>query len=88
MSKLSQYKGDEIKKNEEDDAQKELKNKFNTYKNMSKEQLNVQLMQEVARQKSSGSFDYQTLSNMVENLKGALPEKDYQNVKRILESLK
>lgn len=87
MSKLSQYKGGE-KENAEDNAQRELKNKYNTFKNMNKEQLNVQLMQEVARQKSSGSFDYEALSNMVESLKGALPEKDYQNVKRILESLK
>ncbi len=87
MSKLSQYKREDGERNGED-AQKELQNKYNTYKNMSKEQLNVQLMQEVARQKSSGSFDYEALSSMVETLKGALPEKDYQNVKRILESLK
>ena len=87
MSKLSQYKSGE-RESTEDNAQKELKNRFNSYKNMNKEQLNVQLLQEVARQKSSGSFDYEALSKMVESLRGALPEKDYQNVKRILESLK
>ncbi len=85
MSKLSQFSN--LPQNEKE-AKEELNEKFNLYKDMNKQQLNEQLMQEVARQKQAGSFDFATLSNMVESLKSVLPETDYQNVKRILESLR
>ena len=85
MSKLSEFNCEE--KNEQN-REELLKRKYDSFKNMSKEQLNAELLKEVARQKSSGVFDYQNLSEMVERLKGALPMSDYQNIKRILESLK
>ncbi len=68
--------------------EEELKQKYDSLKDMNKDQLNSELMREVARQKSSGSFDYNTLSNMVESLRGSLPQSDYENIKRILESLR
>lgn len=90
MSKLSDFKSytqnnDNKKKSFSED---DLKQKYDTYKDMSKEELNSQLLKEVARQKSQGTFDYNTLSSMVEGLKGSLPENDFNNIKRILESLK
>lgn len=86
MAKLSEFEFNN--KNNTNVSEEELRNKFDEYKDMSKEQLNSQLFSEVARQKAEGSFDYNKLAEMVENLRGALPEQDYNNIKRILESLK
>lgn len=86
MAKLSEFEFNNQKS--DNVSEEELKNKFEQYKDMSKEQLNSQLFSEVARQKMEGSFDYEKLAGMVENLRGALPEQDYNNIKRILESLK
>ena len=55
---------------------------------MSKEQLNNELLKEVKKQKENGSFDFNALSNMVENLRGILPASEYENIRRILENLK
>ena len=61
---------------------------YNKYKDMDAETLNSTLLSEVARQKSNGTFDYQKLESMLEGMKDALGETNYQNMKRILESLK
>ena len=71
-----------------DIMQKDLKEKFDQYSGMNKQQLNQQLFEEVARQKKEGKFDFAALSGMVENLKGMVSQQDYENIKRILESLK
>lgn len=84
MGKLSQFN----MANEEKDAKDKLQEKFDTYKDMSKDQLSGELYNEAKRQKQEGTFDYEKLSSMVESLKGALDEKSYENVKRILESLR
>ena len=81
MARLSQFSPSEK-------TREELKEKYDTYKNMNSSELNAQLYKEVARQKSSGTFDYNALSNMVESLRGSIPEGDYNNIKRILESLR
>ena len=86
MARLSEFDFNKNKKNTV--TEKELRDKFDEYKDMNKEQLNSQLFSEVARQKSQGTFDYDKLSSMVESLRGALPEQDYNNIKRILESLR
>ena len=62
--------------------------KYNEYKDLSASQLNDELFKEVAKQKQDGSFNYAQLENMVESLKGSLSPENYQNMKRILESLK
>ncbi len=84
MGRLSQFENNNNEKTKED----EIKEKFETFKGMNKNELNSELYKEVARQKSCGTFDYNKLSAMVDNLKGTLPEGDYNNIKRILESLK
>ena len=61
---------------------------YNKYKDMDAGTLNSTLFSEVARQKSNGTFDYQKLESMLEGMKDALGETNYQNMKRILESLK
>ena len=87
MGKISDFEFYNNYKDEKVNEQ-DLKNKFDQYKDMSKDQLNSELFSEVARQKAEGCFDYQKLSLMVDNLKGILPDQDYNNIKRILESLR
>ena len=55
---------------------------------MSQKDLSEELFKEVSRQKSKGTFNYNALSSMVENLRPSLTQEQYQNMKRILESLK
>ena len=69
---------------EENDIVKE----YNKIKDLSQQEINAKLFDEVAKQKRDGTFDYQKLEQMVENLKGGLSEQDYKNVKRMLERLK
>jgi len=86
MGKLSDFNFNNQKK--EQLKEQDIRNKFDEYKDMSKDQLNSQLFQEVARQKAEGSFDYEKLESMVNNLRGMISEQDYNNIKRILENLR
>lgn len=83
MAKFSQFKSQGKRVSEED-----IKNKYNTFKDMSKDDLSKTLLQEVAKQKAEGSFDYSQLESMVNSLQGILPNGDFENVRRLLESLK
>ena len=87
MAKLSQFKNQENKGQKMAPGQ-DFQDKFNQYKDMSEGELNSTLFKEVARQKGEGTFDYNALAGMVESLKNALPPQDYNNIKRLLESLK
>lgn len=99
MSKLSDFVSssaqDETKTASFDIQQKsagateqDLMNLYNKYKDMDAGTLNSTLFSEVARQKSNGTFDYQKLESMLNGMRDALGETNYQNMKRILESLK
>ena len=98
MTKLSNYTrpqkpSDEQKpkaqnENKKNVSEKDIMEKYNEYKDLSASQLNDELFKEVAKQKQDGSFNYAQLENMVESLKGSLSPENYQNMKRILESLK
>lgn len=98
MTKLSNYTrpqkpSDEQKskaqnENKKNISEKDIMDKYNEYKDLSASQLNDELFKEVAKQKQDGSFNYTQLENMVESLKGSLSPENYQNMKRILESLK
>ena len=86
MAKFSQFQNSN--KGNENASQDEIRNKYDQYKDMSSTQLNQELLSEVARQKANGQFDYQALENMVNSLQGVLPWQDFQNIRRILETLK
>ena len=88
MARLSEFDFNSKKNNEKRVTEEDIREKFYAYKDMSKQELNSQLFSEVARQKANGTFDYNKLTQMVESLKGSLPEQDYNNIKRILESLR
>ena len=86
MARFSQFKSQTKVNNSV--GEEEIKDKYNSYKDMSKEELNDALFKEVAKQKSAGTFDYDRLESMVGSLQGVLPAKDYENIQRMLESLK
>lgn len=86
MAKFSQFQNNN--RGNEHASQDEIRNKYDQYKDMSSTQLNQELLSEVARQKANGQFDYQALENMVNSLQGVLPWQDFQNIRRILETLK
>ena len=86
MTRFSQFNNQH---NERANAKEEdVRRTYDNYKNMSQSQLNASLLDEVAKQKANGTFDYEALSNMVDSLRGVLPENDYKNVKRLLENIR
>ena len=89
MGKLSQF--DYTKRQDkraETVSEEDIAKKYNSLKDMPKDQLERQLFDEVAKQKREGTFDYEKLESLVEGLKSGLSEQDYQNVKRMLSLLK
>ena len=97
MSKLSEFKNNKIDEKEntqnnktqkENITEKDLMDKYNQYKELDSNQIRDELFNEVARQKANGVFDYNKLENSLDSIKGVIGEDNYQNMKKILESLK
>ena len=89
MGKLSQFDNTKRQdKRAETVSEEDIAKKYNSLKDMPKDQLERQLFDEVAKQKREGTFDYEQLESLVEGLKSGLSEQDYQNVKRMLSLLK
>ncbi len=88
MSRLSEFQPKNENRQSGKSQEEEIRQKYNQFSGMNQSQLNAELYKEVARQKSAGTFDYASLSSMVEGMRGSLPESDYQNIKRILETLR
>lgn len=86
--RLSDFNNNKTEKVEENVTEKDIIDKYNQYKDLSSDQLSQELFKEVARQKANGTFDYQRLESMLDSIKGSLSEENYQNMKRILESLR
>ena len=89
MGKLSQF--DYTKRQDkraETVSEEDIAKKYNSLKDMPKDQLERQLFDEEEKQKREGTFDYEQLESLVEGLKSGLSEQDYQNVKRMLSLLK
>ena len=86
MGKLSDFENKNDKK--QDVSEKDLRQKYDEYKDMNNQELSNELMKEVDRQKLAGTFDYEKLEGIVDGLRGSLPEENYRNIKRILEGLR
>jgi len=82
--KLSDY----IKSKPEEKPEEKVQATYEELKNLSNDELTSRLYNEVAKQKSNGTFDYNMLNNSVESIKGYIPTETYENIKRMLESLK
>lgn len=79
---------DEKRANKQKDKEKQIEDEFNELKNCSSDQLMEKLAQEVKKQKLNGQFDYEALKNSIEQIKIYLPTQTYENMLRIIESLK
>lgn len=79
---------DEKRTKKQKDEEKQIENEFNELKNCSSDQLMEKLAQEVKKQKLNGQFDYEALKNSIEQIKIYLPTQTYENMLRIIESLK
>ncbi len=84
--KLSDFK-DSKPKNEQV-SESNLQQIYDKYKNSSQSELFSALMQEVASQKANGTFDFENLQKMVNSLEGAVPQENFEQMKRILNRLK
>ncbi len=69
-------------------VQDDVMSEYNKIKNLSQEEATAKLYQEVFKQKQNGSFDFNNLLSQVEGLRGYLPEKDFENLKRMLNTLR
>ena len=86
--RLSDFNNNKTEKVEENVTEKNIMDKYNQYKDLSSDQLSQELFKEVSRQKTNGTFDYQRLESMLDSIKGSLSDENYQNMKRILETLR
>ena len=86
--RLSDFNNNKTGKVEEKVTEKDIMDKYNQYKDLSSDQLSQELFKEVSRQKANGTFDNQRLESMLDSIKGSLSEENYQNMKRILETLR
>lgn len=92
MTKISEFhsinKNFDNSNNSKNITEEEIYQKYNQYKDLSQNELNSELFKEVTRQKANGTFDYKKLENMLESIKDMIGFENYQNMKKILESLK
>ncbi len=82
--RLSQFENKNSTSQKEDD----IINKYNELKDLPQDELSRRLLSEVEKQKREGTFNYAQLSSNVEMMKGFVPKSTYENMKRILDSLK
>ncbi len=88
MTKLSDFRNNTMRESKNSINEDEITKTFDKYKDMSQKDLQQELFKEVSRQKVNGTFNYNQLSSMVENLRSSLTAEQYQNIKRILDNLK
>ena len=76
---------DEIK---EEKLKGDIKSSYDQLKDLNTDQLSKKLFDEVSRQKKNGTFDYEMLISSVESIKHLIPKENYENLKRLLNSIK
>lgn len=74
--------------NNQTQRQKSLQEEYDKLKDCDSDQLMQKLSSEVAKQKENGVFDADGLLQTIESMKWYLPKQTYENMIRIVESLK
>ena len=67
---------------------KTINEAYDELKNCSSEELMQRLAKEIQTQKTNGTFDFDALKSSIDKIKDYLPAQTYQNMIRIIESLK
>lgn len=93
--KLSQFseemkdKRGQFQQSEQSGGQEEdIRKKYEELKDLSSDDLSKRLFEEVANAKRLGTFDYATLAHSIDNMRAFLPNETYENMKRLLETLR
>lgn len=75
---------------EQNTAQNEeyLRQKYESFRGKSHNELMRDLFEEVSRQKQNGCFDYESLANSIEAIKPFLSTEQQVNIKELLEKIK
>lgn len=79
-----------MKLSEMDDAEErknDVENEAKRLQNMSQDELMVQFLNEVNKQKKDGTFDIVGLKNTIERMKNFLPQQSYENIMKIVNSI-
>ena len=66
----------------------DLNKKYEEIKDLPQDELYKMLQDEILRQKRAGEFDYMALKNMVKQIKTFLPQDTYENIIKMVESVK
>lgn len=78
----------EEKKTSHEMTEEDVKKRYEELRAMDNSQLTATLFEEVAKQKREGTFDYSSLLASVENIRGLIPQKTYNELKNLLENLR
>lgn len=68
--------------------QKDINQAYDELKGCSADDLMGRLAKEIQTQKNNGTFDYDGLKNSIDKIKIYLPAQTYENMIRIIDSLK
>lgn len=69
-------------------GEKDINARYEELKNLDRDSLQAKLNEEVAAQKANGTFNYELLQSSLESMRTFLPSESYQNLQRLLESIK
>ncbi len=78
----------EMPRKENNSQKKNITEAYEEMKNCSADELRARLIKEIQGQKSKGVFDYDALVSSIEKIKDYLSKETYENMLRIVESLK
>lgn len=85
MSSLSEFSNKNLEQN---DGGKQVYQNYEKISSLSHDEAHTMLQAEVLRQKQNGTFDFEALQKQVRALENYLPEKDYKNLLKLLQTLR
>ncbi len=71
-----------------EDKNQNMKKSYEDLKDLGSDELMERFRKEVQQQKENGTFDVNLLVNSIDKIKMYLPEQTYENIKRIIESIR
>lgn len=69
-------------------SEQDIAERYQQLKDLDCNSLQAKLFEEVASQKANGTFNYQLLQSSLQSMQAFLPPENYQNLARLLESIK
>lgn len=69
-------------------SEQDIKSRYDELKDLDRDSLQAKLNEEVAAQKANGTFNYELLQSSLESMRAFLPPENYQNLQRLLQSIK